>query len=126
MGTRSLAFEVLAVTHFTPHCLRISLVAEEGGKCVVTSGQEISLAHDGIDGGPSRWIVREFDPRTRHLTAGAIPGFGSLGARRWASSVVPGEIVWGSELRIPSRVWSDSPSRTPATAHQEAVATVAA
>ena len=95
MATRSLAFELLAVTRFTPHCLRISLVAEEGGKCEVTTGQEFSLVHDGTDGAPSRWIVREFDPRTRHLTAEDIPGLGSLGARRWASSVVPGEIVWG-------------------------------
>jgi hypothetical protein len=124
MGARSLAFEVLAVTDFSPACLRISLLAERVGNCEVTSGQEFSLAHDGIDGPPSRWIVREFDPRTSHLTAEAIPSPGSLGARWWASSVVPGEIVWGVS-RVSPHESGELLRPTPAIAHQEAMATVA-
>jgi hypothetical protein len=96
MGTPSPVFEVVAVTQCTPHCLRVTLVAEEVGTPGLTSGQELTLAHDGIDGTPCRWIVREFNPRTRHLTVGAILGLGPFDARRWASSVVPGELLRAS------------------------------
>jgi hypothetical protein len=94
MGTRSFAFEVLAVTQLTSHCVRICLLAEDAERCELISGQEISLGHDDTDRGPSRWIVREFNPRTKHLTVGSILALGSLEARRWLSSVVPGEMVW--------------------------------
>ena len=43
VGTRSIAFEVLAVTQFSPHCVRISLLAEKVERCELTSGQELSL-----------------------------------------------------------------------------------
>jgi hypothetical protein len=92
-GHRSRSFEVLAVTQCTPHCLRVTLLAEEIATSELKSGQELSLAHNGFDGTPSRWIVREFNPRTNHLTVGAILALGSLDAYRWASSVVPGELV---------------------------------
>jgi hypothetical protein len=93
MGTPSRSFEVLAVTQSTPHCLRVTLVAEEVGTSELSSGQELTLAHDGSDGTPCRWIVREFDPRTKHLTVGAILGLGPHDARCWASSVVLGELL---------------------------------
>jgi len=47
MVTRSIAFEVLEVTQFTSHCLRISLLADEVEKCELISGQELLLAHVG-------------------------------------------------------------------------------
>jgi hypothetical protein len=102
MRIRSVAFEVLAVTQFTPHCLRVTLAAGHVAMRELTWGQELSLAPDGIHGLPCRWIVREFNPRTNHLTAGAILGLGSLDVRRWASSVVPGEMVWGATLTSPA------------------------
>jgi hypothetical protein len=102
LGSRSLAFEVLAVTQFTPHCLRITLVAEDVAIRELTSGQELSLAHGGIHGMPSRWIVRECNPRTNRLTAGAILSLGSLDARRWASTLLPGEMVLGQPATAPS------------------------
>jgi hypothetical protein len=37
--------------------------------------------------------VREFNPRSNHLTVGAILALGSLEAYGWASPVVPGELV---------------------------------
>ncbi len=96
MGTRSRSFEVYAVTQCTPHCLRMTLVAEDVGTSELTSGQELTLAHDGVDVMPCRWIVREFNPHTKRLTVAAVLGPGPLEARRWASSVVPGELVWAS------------------------------
>jgi hypothetical protein len=93
MVTRSRSFEILAVTQCTPHCLRVTLVAEESATLELKSGQELALAHNGVDGTACRWIVREFNPRTNHLTVGAILALSPLEAYRWASSVVPGELV---------------------------------
>lgn len=95
-GSRSLVLEVLAVTQCTPHCLRVTLAVAEVGTSQLSSGQELTLAHDGIDGMSCRWIVREFNPRTKRLTVGAVLGLGPLDARRWASSVAPGKLVWAS------------------------------
>jgi hypothetical protein len=100
--TRSIAFEVLDVTQFTSHCLRISLLADEVEESELISGQELLLAHVGTVGAPCRWIVRECDPRTRRVTVGAILGLGSLEARRWGASVVPGEMVRGAILTAPA------------------------
>jgi hypothetical protein len=96
MASRSRSFEVLAVTRCTPHCLRVTLSAEDIGTSELTLGQEVTLAHNGIDGTPCRWIVREFNPRTKHLTVGTVLGLGPLDARRWASPVVSGELVRAS------------------------------
>jgi hypothetical protein len=68
-------------------------VAEEFETLELKSGQELSLARNGVDGTACRWIVREFNPRTNHLTVGAILALGSLEAYGWASPVVPGELV---------------------------------
>jgi hypothetical protein len=96
MGTRSCSFEVLTVTQYTPHCLRVTLVAEEIGTSQLTAGQDLTLADDGMGALPSRWIVREFNPRTKRLTVGTVLGLGPLDDHRGASSVVPGKRVWAS------------------------------
>jgi hypothetical protein len=96
MGTRSCSFEVVTVTQYTPHCLRVTLVAEEIGTSQLTAGQDLTLADDGMGALPSRWIVREVNPRTKRLTVGTVLGLGPLDDRRWASPVVPGKLVWAS------------------------------
>jgi hypothetical protein len=93
MVTRSRSFEVLAVAQYTPHCLRVTLVAEESATPELKSGQELSLAHKDVDGTSCQWIVRDFNSRTNQLTVGAILALGPFEAYRWASSVVPGELV---------------------------------
>lgn len=96
IGTRSLALEVLAVTQCTPHCLRVTLAMDELGTSELSSGQELTLAHDGSDDMSCRWIVREFNPHAKRLTVGAVLGIGPFDAVRWVSSIVPGELVWVS------------------------------
>ena len=102
MDLRTIAFEVLAVTQSTPHCLRISLLPQDGWTCELTSGQELSLMLNGRKGLPFRWIVRELDPQTTQLSVGAVLGLSSLDAGRWRSSLVPGEVLWGT-TSVPRR-----------------------
>jgi hypothetical protein len=99
MGTRSCSFEVLTVRQYTPHCLRVTLAAEEVGTSQLTMGQDLTLADDGMRAVPSRWIVREFNPRSKRLTVGTVLGVGPLNDRRSASWVAPGKLVWASPTK---------------------------
>jgi hypothetical protein len=95
-NTRSRSFEVFAVTQCLPPCLRVTLVAEDVGTSELTSGQKLTLAHDGVNGISRRWILRAFYPHTKRLTVAAVMGLGLPDARRGTSSVVPGQLVWAS------------------------------
>jgi hypothetical protein len=95
VGIRSIAFEVLAVTQFTPHCVRNSLLAEEDGRCELTSGQELSLSDDGADGVPYLWIWgRSIRPRNTSLLGPSWhPALSKLAALGRGSSQV--RSLWG-------------------------------
>jgi hypothetical protein len=71
----------------------VTLVAGEVAASELTSGEELTLAHSGIDGTPCRWIMREFIPCTS-LTVGIRHWPGPLDLRRWAWPIAPGQLVW--------------------------------
>jgi hypothetical protein len=119
IGTRVPSFQVISVTQVSCRRLLISLAHESPWKFDYTAGQYLVLvvANDGARAGYGRYLIKRFDPRTRHLTIVAVLEPDGPAAH-WAASVVPGEPVAAigpredqcanSLLVHPAQGWRDS------------------
>jgi NADPH-dependent ferric siderophore reductase len=94
IGTRLASFEVISVTQLSTRRLLISLAGESPWEFDYSAGQDLLLlvANDGTHTDYGRYLIKRFDPRTRHLNIEAVLEPDGPAAR-WAASVVPGEPV---------------------------------
>jgi len=119
IGRRVVSFEVISVTQLTTRRLLISLAGESPWGFDYSAGQELLLvvANDGTRTDYGRYVIKRFDPRTRHLHIEAVLEPDGPAAQ-WAASVVPGEPVAAigpredrranSHLVHPAQRWSES------------------
>jgi NADPH-dependent ferric siderophore reductase len=88
------SFEVIAVTQLSTRLLLISLAGESPWRFDYSAGQDllVVVANDGTRSDYGRYLIKKFDPRTRHLNIEAVLEPDGPAAR-WAATVVPGEPV---------------------------------
>jgi hypothetical protein len=121
IGTRLASLEVISITQLSCRRLLISLVGESPWEFDCSAGQDLLLmvANDGASTDYGRYLIKRFDPRTRHLDIEAVLEPDGPAAR-WAATVVPGEPVAAigpredqnvkrASLRVhPAQGWLDS------------------
>jgi Siderophore-interacting FAD-binding domain len=94
IDARVAGFEVISVTQLTTRRLLISLAGESPWHFDYSASRELLLvvANDGSRTDYGRFLIKRFDPRTRHLSIVAVLEPDGPAAR-WAATVVPGEPV---------------------------------
>jgi NADPH-dependent ferric siderophore reductase len=112
--TRVASFEVISVSPLSCRRLLISLAGESPWEFDYSAGQDLVLvvANDGARTDCGRYLVKRFEPRTRHLDIEAVLEPDGPAAR-WAASVVPGEPVAAigpREIKWDGQFIPDSPS----------------
>jgi hypothetical protein len=86
IGRRVVSFEVISVIQLSCRRLLITLAGESPWDFSYSAGQELLLvvAKDGARTDYGRYLIKSFDPRTRHLNIEAVlEPDGS--AARWAA-----------------------------------------
>ena len=88
------SFEVISVTQQSTRRLLISLAGESPWEFDYAAGEALVLlvANDGTRADYGRYLIKRFDPHTRHLNIEAVLEPDGH-ATQWAASVVPGEPV---------------------------------
>ena len=94
IGTRLVSLEVISVTQLSTRRLLISLAGESPWESDYFAGQDLLLAvaNDGASTDYGRYLIKSFDPRTRHLNIEAVLEPDGPAAQ-WVATVVPGEPV---------------------------------
>jgi len=94
IGTRLVSLEVISVTQLSTRRLLISLAGESPWESNYFAGQDLLLAvaNDGASTDYGRYLIKSFDPRTRHLNIEAVLEPDGPAAQ-WVATVVPGEPV---------------------------------